>query len=147
MIGLSLRLLRLKESLLMANYCRIPVLIQNPVQFDEKQSRRILNLVVLSNGVFYEDDSDRFYVVTIHDQRAYLADGDWILPEPDGKHYYPCKPDIFEATYELVDNSEIWTAEEQRVFAKAFRKDHCDEIETPYGTLVLVRKPNLKPAS
>jgi len=42
------------------------------------------------------------YVTTIHGQRAFLADGDWIMPEPDGKHFYPCKPDIFAATYELA---------------------------------------------
>jgi len=28
--------------------------------------------------------------------------GDWIIKGIKGE-YYPCKPDIFEATYELVD--------------------------------------------
>ena len=28
--------------------------------------------------------------------------GDWIITGVNGEHY-PCKPDIFEATYELVD--------------------------------------------
>jgi hypothetical protein len=32
-----------------------------------------------------------------------LEVGDYIIPEPDGEHYYPCKPDIFEKTYERVD--------------------------------------------
>jgi hypothetical protein len=40
------------------------------------------------------------YVTTIHGQRAYLAPGDWVITEPDGVHHYPCKPDIFEASYE-----------------------------------------------
>lgn len=35
-------------------------------------------------------------------QSVYLEPGDWILPQPDGEHFYPCKPDIFEATYEAV---------------------------------------------
>ena len=48
-------------------------------------------------------DAIGWYVVTIHGQRAYLADGDWIIPEPDGVHYYPCRPDIFEKTYEAVE--------------------------------------------
>ncbi len=30
------------------------------------------------------------------------ADGDWILPEPKADRYYPCKPDIFAATYEPI---------------------------------------------
>lgn len=29
-----------------------------------------------------------------------VVDGDWIITEPDGIHHYPCKPAIFEATYE-----------------------------------------------
>ena len=40
------------------------------------------------------------HVHTIHDgQIVNLAVGDWIIAEPDGKHFYPCKPDIFEKTY------------------------------------------------
>jgi len=31
---------------------------------------------------------------------------DWIIVEPDSEHYYPCKPDIFEQTYEPVEDSE-----------------------------------------
>lgn len=29
-----------------------------------------------------------------------LSDGDWIIPESDGEHFYPCKPDVFAVTYE-----------------------------------------------
>jgi len=43
------------------------------------------------------------YVTPIHRQKTWLTPGDWILPEPDGIHFYPCKPDIFEATYEPVE--------------------------------------------
>ena len=35
-------------------------------------------------------------------QTVAVQDGDWIIPEPDGIHFYPCKPDIFDMTYELV---------------------------------------------
>lgn len=30
--------------------------------------------------------------------------GDWIIKEPDGRGFYPCKPDIFEATYDPVSD-------------------------------------------
>jgi hypothetical protein len=44
------------------------------------------------------------HVHTIHaDQIVLLKIGDWVIPEPDGKHFYPCKPDIFAETYELVE--------------------------------------------
>ena len=43
------------------------------------------------------------HVHTIHANQAILLEvGDWVIPEQDGKHYYPCKPDIFEQTYEPV---------------------------------------------
>ncbi|GAC1370960.1 MAG: hypothetical protein NVS3B25_19190 [Hymenobacter sp.] len=42
------------------------------------------------------------YVVTIHGAACPVQPGDWIIPEPDGIHFYPCKPDIFEKTYEAV---------------------------------------------
>ncbi len=31
-----------------------------------------------------------------------VCPADWIIQEPGGEHYYPCKPDIFEQTYEIV---------------------------------------------
>jgi hypothetical protein len=67
------------------------------------------------NGVFYPDVHDVFftgsattymgyaYVVTAHGDKIFLEDGDWIFPEPDGEHFYPVRPDIFEATYQRVD--------------------------------------------
>lgn len=55
------------------------------------------------DGRFYTGDA---FVVTIHGQRAYLQNGDWVITEPDGEHHYPCKPNIFEATYEAMMPSE-----------------------------------------
>ena len=48
----------------------------------------------------YEGDA---FVITAHNQKVYLVNGDWILPEPDAEHFYPCKDDIFRATYEPVE--------------------------------------------
>lgn len=47
-------------------------------------------------------DGQKWYVVTAHGQETTIVAGDWIIPEPDGLHFYPCKSDIFEATYERV---------------------------------------------
>jgi len=44
------------------------------------------------------------HVHTAHQaQRVDVVSGDWIVPEPDGEHYYPVKPSIFENTYEPVE--------------------------------------------
>ena len=53
----------------------------------------------------YSSGNDMPHVHTIHEnQIVNLEVNDWIIPEPDGKHFYPCKPDIFAETYEAVDN-------------------------------------------
>ncbi len=59
-------------------------------------------------GVEFEDHSNdpeggqryRFFVTTAHGCKTPVVAGDWIIAEPDGRGYYPCKPDIFAATYE-----------------------------------------------
>jgi hypothetical protein len=52
-----------------------------------------------------EVDGTGPFVTTIHEQRAYLADGDWILPEPKEGRFYPCKPDVFAASYDPHDDA------------------------------------------
>ena len=47
----------------------------------------------------------KVHVHTAHNnQLVVLEKGDWIIPEPNGVNFYPCKPDIFEATYEKVED-------------------------------------------
>ncbi len=41
-------------------------------------------------------------VRTIHGEEAIVRHGDWIIPEPQAGRFYPCKPDIFAATYDAV---------------------------------------------
>jgi hypothetical protein len=43
---------------------------------------------------------------TRYPDAVYIEPGDWIVAEADGSGYYPCKPDVFEATYDPVEQSE-----------------------------------------
>ncbi len=74
----------------MPRFRKIPVYIE-AVQFDGVNE---------PNGVWRREEDLTPYVITIHGQRCYIQVGDWIVPEPDGIHFYPVKPDIFAATYE-----------------------------------------------
>jgi hypothetical protein len=74
----------------MPRFRKIPVEIE-AVQFDGMNDPA---------GVLRREEDHAPYVVTIHGQRCYIQVGDWIVPEPDGVHFYPIKPDIFAATYE-----------------------------------------------
>ncbi len=82
----------------MAKFRKKPVVIEAEQWFPDQVCR----------GVHWErrsgDDGEFLhpYVITAHEQRAYLAPGDWIIPEPMPERFYPCKPDIFAATYEAV---------------------------------------------
>ena len=61
-----------------------------------------------SRGCFI-NVNDKPHVHTIHNNQDVLLEvGDWIIPEPDGEHFYPCKPDIFKATYDEVDETGIY---------------------------------------
>lgn len=50
-------------------------------------------------------DGDRWYVTTTHGQKTFIVPGDWIIPEPNGNGFYPCKDDIFQAAYEPVEEA------------------------------------------
>ena len=46
-----------------------------------------------------------WYVETL-EGNMHISDGDWIIRGVKGE-YYPCKPDIFEATYEKVEAKDV----------------------------------------
>ena len=48
-------------------------------------------------------DGERWYVETLEGPLN-ISDGDWIIKGIKGE-FHPCKPDIFEATYEPVQPS------------------------------------------
>ncbi len=55
----------------------------------------------------YTAGNNKPHVHTIHNNQIVLLEiGDFVIPEPDGEHFYPCKPDIFEATYEPAAEQE-----------------------------------------
>ena len=67
-------------------------------------------------------------VVTIHGQKTAVIEGDWIIAEPDGEHFYPCKPDVFEATYDLAAAASP-QAPAPQLDANEVREDIGDAIQ------------------
>lgn len=55
-----------------------------------------------SNGNFYEDRAPDYLVVPTLEGNMRADRGDWIIRGVKGE-FYPCKPDIFSATYDPVD--------------------------------------------
>ena len=49
----------------------------------------------------YDEDSHRQYIQTLEGP-LWVTHGDWIIRGVKGE-FYPCKPDIFAATYEAAE--------------------------------------------
>lgn len=53
-------------------------------------------------------DKEHALVHTIHQgQTVKIEPGDYIIPEPDGIHFYPCKEDVFKNTYEDYKGARV----------------------------------------
>jgi hypothetical protein len=76
-------------------YRKKPVVIE-AVQWTGNNDDDIMEFV--STGRFGDDDDDGVYIMTLEgEMRASV--GDYIIKGVQGE-FYPCKPDIFEQTYE-----------------------------------------------
>lgn len=86
---------------MMAKYRKKPVVI-DAVQFNGENRREVLSFVYpnLSEDALSGAEIMRLPVVieTLEGDMS-ASPGDWIIKGVKGK-FYPCKPDIFEATYE-----------------------------------------------
>lgn len=87
----------------------MPKFRKKPVEIEAEQYIEYGKLVKgMCNSISchceHREDHKKPHVHTIHDnQLVVLEVGDWVIPEPDGEHFYPCKPEIFKVTYELVE--------------------------------------------
>ncbi len=78
---------------------------KKPVVIEAEQYTEYGKLVkgMCNSRSCFKDVNNQPHVHTIHNnQIVNLEVGDFIISEPDGKHFYPCKPDIFKKTYEAV---------------------------------------------
>lgn len=99
----------------MAKYQKKPVVI-DAVQFNGSNHDEIISFTKGSavhqkniggdqNGNGHPQLYEKLTITTIHQgQKVDLVEGDFVIPEPDGIHFYPCKPDVFANTYEKLDN-------------------------------------------
>lgn len=90
--------------------------IKKPIQIDAYQITEIMVQEIIDKksklprglsflrSQCYQDKVVNWFgsVTTIHGQETEVTIGDWIITEPDGRHFYPCKPDIFEMTYDKI---------------------------------------------
>lgn len=81
--------------------------IKKPIKVEAEQFKIGSPLPFANRGpyVHYDSGNQSYYVITIHGERATLADGDWVILEnSDLFRAYPCKPNIFEEIYDAETN-------------------------------------------
>lgn len=84
----------------MAKYRKKPVVIE-AVQWNGNNEHEIVTTLVGDSGDYYFTPGGQLFIHTLEGQMK--ADiGDYIIKGIKGE-FYPCKPDIFEATYEKVE--------------------------------------------
>jgi hypothetical protein len=89
----------------MAKYRKKPIIIEAE---QYKEYGKLVKGMCNSQSCFLAGNN-KPHVHTIHNNQIVLLEvGDFIIPEPDGEHFYPVKEEIFNNTYELCgDITEV----------------------------------------
>lgn len=77
-------------------------------------------------------------VRTTHGEIATIRHGDWIIPDSKPGTFYPCKPDVFSATYEPAGGGQHMTDTDQQAPDKPWWRrmsDTADSGQLP-GSLI-----------
>jgi len=83
----------------MPKFRKKPVTIE-AVQYTGENSKEI---VTFMERLFPYFNADNSLVIPTLEGEMKASKGDWIIKGVKGE-FYPCKPDIFEATYESIEN-------------------------------------------
>jgi hypothetical protein len=86
----------------MTKYRKKPVVIEAVQWFEGDQVEGVQDLAMLSEMYFSKSAADGRYVVKTLEGMMQVSPGDWIITGVKGEKY-PCKPDIFELTYEPAE--------------------------------------------
>lgn len=80
-----------------------PIIVE-AMQFTDEDKDKVFNWITCNHYSDWEGGYPILVIQTLEgDMIAHL--GDWIIRGVNGE-FYPCKPDIFEKTYEAVKGGE-----------------------------------------
>ncbi len=107
----------------MAKYRKRPIVIE-AVQITDRMRTGIETLPL---GVQHRYDGGGMVINTL-EGRMKVGVGDWIITGVKGEKY-PCKPDIFEATYEKVQDIDLKETEIEKLAKKAARTGNRSDLQ------------------
>lgn len=84
----------------MAYYRKKPIVIE-AMQFTDADKDRVFNFITCNRYPARDDSGNPVLNIQTLEGEMTARIGDWIIKGVAGE-FYPCKPDIFAETYELV---------------------------------------------
>ena len=85
----------------MGKYRKKPVVIE-AMQFTDETKNQCANFVTCNCSYEFDDDGAPVMGIQTLEGKMTCQLGDYIIKGVNGE-FYPCKPDIFEKTYEKAD--------------------------------------------
>lgn len=85
-------------------YRKKPVVIE-AMQFTEESKNRVFNWVNGNKAPDWDDEGNPCLKIQTLEGVMTASVGDYVIKGVQGE-FYPCKPDIFEATYEAIQEGE-----------------------------------------
>lgn len=82
--------------------CRKKPVVIDAVQWSGNNLNEILDFMKDKQPNYYEDDERKLLTIQTLEGNMFASVGDYIIKGVRGE-FYPCKPDIFEQTYEVVE--------------------------------------------
>jgi hypothetical protein len=109
----------------MPKYRKKPVVIEAIKYQGESNYIEICNFVGKTLQMEYKDTAQSLIIPTLEGEMT-ASKGDFVIKGINGE-FYPCKPDIFEKTYESVDehSSDEFTVEQTTKDGVLKQKDDC----------------------
>lgn len=86
----------------MPKFRKIPVEIE-AVQFNNDNPNEAFNFISCNRVAGFNSDGSKCIIIQTLEGNMKAEIGDWIIKGVNGE-FYPCKPDIFEKTYEKVED-------------------------------------------
>ncbi|ULG73017.1 hypothetical protein [Macrococcus brunensis] len=82
-----------------------PVIVEAVQVKGDRNMHTVQNFMEDNNNLHdvlgWDNDLAKWYIKTL-EGNMYISDGDYIIKGVNGE-FYPCKPDIFEATYDILE--------------------------------------------
>lgn len=92
-------------------YRKKPVVIE-AIKYEKKHIDRALDFCNNNENIQYNPEDNEYYIHTLEGNMK-VSEGDYIIKGINGE-FYPCKPDIFEKTYETLDVENLGKTDEAK---------------------------------